>query len=446
MVLKRKIYEKMKKWKETQGKTSLLIKGARRTGKSYIAELFAKNEYKSYIRIDFSDADNQIINLFNNDSSNRDFFFSALSHYYGVQLFERNSVFIFDEIQLFPKARQLIKHLVLDNRYDYIETGSLLSIKQNTKDILIPSEEKSIELYPLDFFEYLWAVNRYDLIEHVTNCFNTKKPVGDVTHRLMMKYFREYMIVGGMPQSVVCYLETKNFEEVENVKKQILETYRNDIAKFALNYQEKVRSIFDNIPSELSKKEKKFKLSTLKNKATYKTYEGSFLWLSDALITYNCFNSTDPNIGLRLNMDRLTLKVYMNDTGLLLSLFINDNDSIRNETMKLLLFSKLSINEGMLCENIVAQQLISRGHKLFFYSKSDRENNLNDMEIDFLIAEDKYISPIEVKSSSYKTHKSIDKFGLKYIERIKHNYIIYTKDLKVEGKTIYLPIYMSVLL
>jgi predicted AAA+ superfamily ATPase len=443
MILKRKIYDKLINWKNTNGKTALLIKGARRIGKSFIAELFAKNEYKSYIKIDFSDVDKIIIDLFNNNSSNRDYFFSALSNYYGVELFNRNTLFIFDEIQLFPKARQLIKHLVADGRYDYIETGSLLSINNNVKDILIPSEEHSVEMYPLDFIEYLYANKREDLIEYISNCFTKKIPLGQVSHKLVMRYFREYLIVGGMPQAILEYLETKNFTEVENIKKQIIETYKNDITKFAKNYSSKVKSIFDNIPSELSKKEKRFKLSVLKNKATFKSYENSFLWLSDSMITNICFSSTDPNIGLKLNLDRLTLKCYMADTGLLLTLFINDNDNIKIDTIKSLLFSKLSINEGMLMENVVSQLLKSSGHKLFFYSSSDRNDSKNRMEIDFLIAEDKYISPIEVKSSEYKSHKSIDKFYLKYKERINNRYIIYTKDLKIEDKVIYLPVYMT---
>jgi predicted AAA+ superfamily ATPase len=337
---------------------------------------------------------------------------------------------------LFPNARQLIKHLVADGRYDYIEIGTLLSI--NNEDILLPSEEHSIEMYPLDFVEYLYSNNREDLIEYIKNCFNSKTPLGQVSHKVIMRYFREYLIVGGMPQAILKYLETKNFTDVENVKKQIIETYKKDITKFAKNYSSKVKSIFDNIPSELSRKEKKFKLSALKNKATFKSYENSFLWLSDSMITNICFSSTDPNIGLKLNLNRLTLKCYMADTGLLLTLFINDNDNIRNETIKSLLFSRLSINEGMLMENVVAQELKSSGHKLFFYSSSDRLDSNNNMEIDFLIEENKYISPIEVKSSEYKSHKSIDKFSEKYKDRLSNKYIIYTKDLKIEGNIIYL--------
>ena len=339
--------------------------------------------------------------------------------------------------------------MVKDGRYDYIETGSLLSLKRNIENIILPSEEKHIEMYPLDFEEFLWALGDTTTIPILKEFFDKKLPLGQALHRKIMNDFRQYILVGGMPQAVNKYLETKNFADVDDIKRDILNLYRNDIGKFAKGYENKVISIFDEIPSQLSKKEKKYKLSTISKEARYREYEDSFMWLNDAMITNTCYNSTDPNIGLNLNSDFSTRKCYMMDTGLLVTQTFMDSDYTENELYKAVLFNKLNINEGMLMENVVAQTLRTNGHKLFFYSKTDRENKENNMELDFLIKDRenlKKIAVIEVKSSSYKKHSSLDKFRTRYKDRIGNSYILYQKDLMIKDGVIHLPIYMGIFL
>ncbi len=446
-MLKRKIYKDLLNWKNNfSGKKALLINGARRVGKSYLCREFAKNEYKSHIFIDFSNVSNEIIELFENESYNLDLFFSKLSIFYNVSLYERNSLIVFDEVQLFPKARQLIKHLVLDGRYDYIETGSLLSIKTNVKDILIPSEERNITLYPLDFEEFLWAMEDETTIPLLKQFFYNRKPLGNAVHRKILNDFRQYMLVGGMPQAVNEYIETKDFFRVDLVKRDILSLYRNDVAKFAGNNKNKVLSIFDEIPGQLSKKEKKYKLSSLSKNARLREYEDSFLWLSDAMITNTCYNCTDPNVGLSLSSDFTTRKCYMLDTGLLVTQVFYDNDYNNNILYKNILFDKLYVNEGMILENIVAQMLRTKGYKLFFYSRTDKENRKNNMEIDFILTDYKKIYPVEVKSSSYRKHSSLDKFNVKFKDNIGESIILYQKDLMVKDGVLHLPIYMAIFL
>lgn len=449
-MLKRKIYKSLLEWKNKyKGSTALLIDGARRIGKSYICEEFGKNEYKSYLLIDFGNISKEIIDIFENESTNMDLFFMKISAFYGVRLYERESLIIFDEVQQFPRARQLIKYLVKDGRYDYIETGSLLSLKRNVENIILPSEEKHIEMYPLDFEEFLWSLGDNTTVFLLKEFFEKKIPLGQALHRKIMNDFRQYILVGGMPQAVNKYLETKNFADVDDIKRDILNLYRNDIAKFAKGYENKVISIFDEIPSQLSKKEKKYKLSTISKEARLREYEDSFMWLNDAMITNTCYNSTDPNVGLSLNSDFSTRKCYMMDTGLLITQTFLDRDYTENDLYKAVLFNKLNINEGMVMENVTAQILRTNGHKLFFYSKSDRENKENNMEIDFLIKDKenlKKISVIEVKSSTYKKHSSLDKFRNKYKDRIGNSYILYQKDLMIKDGVIHLPIYMSIFL
>lgn len=449
-MLKRKLYNSLLEWKEkSQGKSALLIDGARRIGKSYLCEEFGKNEYKSYLIIDFGNISREIVDLFENESSNLDLFFIKLSAFYGVQLFRRESLIVFDEVQQFPKARQLIKYLVKDGRYDYIETGSLLSLKRNTENIILPSEEKHIQMYPLDFEEFLWALGDTTTIPFLKMCFDEKKPLGQALHRKVMNDFRQYILVGGMPQAVNEYIATKDFANVDEIKRDILTLYRNDISKFAKGYENKVISIFDEIPSQLSKKEKKYKLSSISKEARYREYEDSFMWLNDAMIVNPCYNSTDPNIGLNLNSDYSTRKCYLMDTGLLVTQTFMDGSYTDNEIYKAILFNKLNINEGMIMENIVAQILRTNGHKLFFYSRYDKENKENNMELDFLIKDKKNIKKlavIEVKSSTYRQHSSLDKFRKKYSERINNSYILYQKDLMVKDGVIHLPIYMGIFL
>lgn len=432
-------------------RTALLIDGARRVGKSYIVENFAKQEYKSYIIIDFNRVNQEVTELFENYLNDLDLFFMYLSNYYNVKLYERDTLIIFDEVQLFPRARAAIKYLVADGRYDYIETGSLMSIKKNVKDIVIPSEERHLRMYPLDFEEFLWALDNESLMDFIKVFFEKKKPLGAALHRKAMDYFRQYMIVGGMPQAVERYVETKDFERVDRVKRDILELYRADIVKHAQGYEMKVEQIFDDIPAQLQKHDKKFKLSSLKKEARFRDYEDAIFWLSDAMIVNVCYNSTAPNIGLKLNMDRVTMKCYMADTGLLISHAFDENGIVSEEIYKKLLFDKLEVNKGMIMENIVAQMLVASGHKLYFYNNPSRDDASLRMEIDFLIAKSKItskhnISPIEVKSGGKYTLTSLKKCREKYTEQLDTLYVLHKNDLKVEEGIVYLPLYMTPLL
>lgn len=450
--MKRKIYEDILKWKkESNGKTALLIEGARRVGKSYIAEKFAKENYKSYILIDFSKAPNEIKELFENYLDNLDYLFTYLSEYYGKKLYKRESIFIFDEIQLCPRARGAIKHLVADGRYDYIETGSLISIKKNVKDILIPSEEEKIRMYPFDFEEFLWAMDNNTIMDFIRECYKRRKALGQALHRKAMDYFKEYMIVGGMPQAVEMYADTRDFEKVDKIKRNILNLYREDIRKYAEDLNLKVEQIFDTIPSQLQKHEKKFNISSLDENARYRNYEGAFYWLNDACLVNIAYNTTEPNIGLGQRIDSNALKCYMADTGLLLSMTFNEKSIVNEQIYKKILFDKLSFNEGMLMENIVAQMLVSSGRKLYFFSRNDRNDAADTMEIDFLISKDLVTSkhniiPIEVKSGDRYTFTSLNKLNNKYKEYLAQGIILHTKDLKEEEGVLYLPLYMTQLL
>lgn len=449
--MKRKIYDSMQKWKEENGRTALLIDGARRVGKSYIAQEFAKKEYKSYILIDFNRAPAEITDLFVHYLNDLNMFFLYLSNFYGVKLYERESLIIFDEVQLFPKARAAIKYLVEDGRYDYVETGSLMTIKKNVADIVIPSEERHMKMYPLDFEEFLWALDNDTLMDFIRLCFEGKKPMGQVLHRKAMDYFRQYLIVGGMPQAVKTYRDSHDFDQVDRVKRDILELYRADIIKHAEGYQMKVAQIFDDIPAQLQKHDTKFKFSSLKKEARFREYEDALFWLSDAMITNICYNSTAPNIGLKLNMDRMTLKCYMADTGLLISHAFDENGLVSEEIYKKLLFDKLEVNKGMIMENIVAQMLTASGHKLYFYSNPSRDDASLRMEIDFLTAKSKIsnrhnISPIEVKSSKNYTLTSLRKFKEKYKDQLHIPYVLHPNDLKEEDGILFLPLYMTPLI
>lgn len=443
-MLKRKVYDKLLAWKtKSNGETALLIEGARRVGKSYITTLFAKNEYRSHIVIDFGIAPQEILDLFLHDSYDLDVFFAKLSVYYSTPLFIRESLIIFDEIQQFPRARQLIKYLVNDGRYDYIETGSLIRLKKNTENIIIPSEEEHISMFPLDFEEFLWAIGDETAMPLIKTCFNNRIPLGQAVHRKVMNEFRQYMLVGGMPQAVLAYIENKDFQSADIVKRRILQLYRDDISKFASGYEDKVYAVFDNIPGQLSKKEKKYTYSNLNPNARFRSFEDSFIWLNEAMIINTCFNATDPNIGLALSADHATQKCYMADTGLLVTQTFMDRDFTDNELYRAILFDKIDINEGMLMENVVAQLLRQSGHHLYFYSRSDNLNRANHMEIDFLIAENKKISPIEVKSSQYRSHSSLDKFKKKFQNKIGESFILYPKDVMEKDGIWHLPLYMA---
>lgn len=451
-MMKRKIYTTLLDWKERRaGKTALLIDGARRVGKSYIVEAFAKKEYRSYILIDFFTASQDVKDLFENYLHDLDTFFLFLSNYYQVKLYPRETLIIFDEVQEFPRARGAIKYLVADGRYDYIETGSLMSIKKNVQDALIPSEEHHVNLYPMDFEEFLWALGDDMLMPFIKERFEKKQPLGPALHRKAMDLFRQYLIVGGMPQAVKEFVESRDFDEVDRVKRDILTLYRADMMKHAQGYEIKVARVFDEIPAQLQKHERKFKLADLEKNARMRDYGDALFWLDDAMIVNTCYNSTAPNIGLKLNMDRLTLKCYMADTGLLISHAFDENGIVSEEIYKKILFDKLEVNMGMIVENVVAQMLVASGRKLYFYSNPSREDKNARMEIDFLIAKDKIsnrhnISPIEVKSSTRYTLTSLRKFVTKYKEQTHIPYVIHPNDFKEEDGIVYLPLYMTPML
>lgn len=449
-MFKRKIYDKLLKWKnESLGSKALLIEGARRIGKSTIVEQFAKQNYKSYILIDFSKASKSVKEAFNNQLNNLDSLFMILSLEFNTALYPRNSIIIFDEVQKFPRAREAIKHLVKDGRYDFIETGSLISIRENVKDILIPSEEQSITMYPMDFEEFAWAIGEEMIVKYIKDCFEKKIPLIDSIHKKAMFLFKQYMLVGGMPKAVDEFiLCKKQFNKCEIEKRAILKTYRDDIYKIDKSYQAKVLSIFDQIPSFLSQHEKRVKIKSISNDTLGVSYEETFFWLSDSMICNECFLCTDPNFGLSLNEKRNFIKCYMGDTGLLVTHTFDENNEEKINFHKELMNDKLSINKGMFFENIVAQMLVANGHKLYFYTKYNEEKHRNDIEIDFLLTTGSKISqkliPIEVKSAkSYKT-ESLNRFISKFKDRIDKVYIIHPKNFSIrDDGIICIPIYMA---
>lgn len=456
--MKRKIYQQLLDWKhDRRGEVALLIEGARRIGKSYIVEEFAKNEYDSYLLIDFSRVNPKVIEFFNLYLDDLDMLFTSLELYGKKKLIPRknptdeaSSLIIFDEIQFCPRARSAIKHLVADHRFDYIETGSLISIKKNVKDIMLPSEEHAIEMYPMDFEEFLWAMGDEMMMPFIKMQFEKRKPM-EAFHRKALDYFRQYMIVGGMPQAVQTYVDTRDFDKVDERKRDILSIYRNDIRKYADNQETKVAAIFEELPGQLQKHEKKFRLADLQLHARMRDYSEAFFWLSDAKIINCCYNSTEPSIGLKLNEERTTLKCYMGDTGLLISHAFDERGIVTSELYQKLMFDKLEVNEGMLVENIVAQMLRAAGHKLYFFSKYSAKEADERMEIDFLIAKPTItsrhnISPIEVKSGSHYTITSLKKCIKKYDKQLATPYVLHDKDLKVEDGITYLPLYMTPLL
>lgn len=428
------------------GRTALLIDGARRVGKTHVALEFAKREYKTFLFIDFNRAGSAVKNLFNEGLEDLDTFFATLSALYNVRLHRRESLVVFDEVQLFPRARAAIKYLVEDGRFDYLETGSLMSIKRNVQDIVIPSEEEHVRMFPMDFEEFLWALGYETLMPFIQECFANKRALGQALHHKAMDLFRQYMIVGGMPQVVDNFARNRDFALADRVKRTILDLYRADIAKHAVGYETRVRSIFEEIPSQLQKHEKKFRLSSLKKEARFRDYKDALFWLDDAMIVNTCYNSTEPNVGLNLNSERTTLKCYMADTGLLLS-HAFDEKGIVSQRLYPQLFERLEINRGMLVENIVAQMLAASNHKLYFYSNSSREDAASRMEIDFLIAGSTLssrhnISPIEVKSGKNYTLSSLKKFMSKYAGMLQTPYVVHPRDMREEGGIVFLPYYM----
>lgn len=447
IILKRKIYEQLVTWKNTSGrKSAVMIEGARRVGKSTLVENFAKKEFASYILVDFNKAPLEIVKLFTESRDDLDGLLSKLSLFYRVKLVPGESAIIFDEVQLCPEARSLIKYLVADGRYYYLETGSLISLKKNVQDIVIPSEELKLEMGPLDFEEFCLAMGDMVTADAIYEHYRTLKPFGDDMHRMLLKRFRTYLMVGGMPQAVIAYLNGEDFEAADRAKRGILELYTDDTHKFGDGNDAKVLAILEAIPGQLDKKNKRFFLSHLSENARGRSYEDAFAWLKESKIANLCFNVTDPSVGLKLTEDMTNVKCYLLDTGLLCTQAFLSKSYLNNEIYHALLFDKLNVNEGMIVENYVAQALRARGYELFFYAANDDVTRMNDMEVDFIIVQDKKLNPIEVKSGGYNRHSSLDKFKEKFGKKVGVRYVLHTRDLKVEGDVVYLPVYMAMCL
>ena len=438
-MFRRKIYDKLLEWKtESDGRTALLIEGARRVGKSTVVEEFAKNEYESYILIDFSRASKAVKELFE-DISDLDYLFLQLQLQYKVDLHERRSLIIFDEVQQCTLARQAIKALVADHRYDYVETGSLISIKRNVKDILIPSEERKISMYPMDHEEFLWAVGDLTTIPLLKKVFDSGKPVGAQIHRKLMRDFRLYMLVGGMPQAVNEYIETNNFRKVDQIKRDILNLYEDDFKK--IDPTGKLSSLFDAIPAQLNKNASRYQVSSVLNGERAENILESIAELKDSKTVLVSYHANDPNAGMSNNKDLGKFKLFLSDTGLFTTLMFKDRDFTENIIYEKLLNDKLSANLGYLYENAVAQILTANGNALFYHTFMN-ESTRRNYEIDFILARKNKVCPIEVKSSGYKTHASLDAFSRKFSDRILDKYLIYTKDFAKDEDIFCLPTYL----
>lgn len=438
-MFRRKIYDKLLEWKtESDGRTALLIEGARRVGKSTVVEEFAKNEYESYILIDFSRASKAVKELFE-DISDLDYLFLQLQLQYKVDLHERRSLIIFDEVQQCPLARQAIKALVADHRYDYVETGSLISIKRNVKDILIPSEERKISMYPMDHEEFLWAVGDTTTIPLLKKVFDSGKPVGVQIHRKLMRDFRLYMLVGGMPQAVNEYIETNNFRKVDQIKRDILNLYEDDFKK--IDPTGKLSSLFDAIPAQLNKNASRYQVSSVLNGERAENILESIAELKDSKTVLVSYHANDPNAGMSNNKDLGKFKLFLSDTGLFTTLMFKDRDFTENIIYEKLLNDKLSANLGYLYENAVAQILTANGDALFYHTFMN-ESTRRNYEIDFILTRKNKVCPIEVKSSGYKTHASLDAFSRKFSDRILDKYLIYTKDFAKDEDIFCLPTYL----
>ena len=443
MIFKRKIYEELLQWKRTdEGRTAVLIQGARRVGKSTIAEKFAANEYETYILVDFAACSTEIRDLFN-DVSDLNRIFMRLQLEYGTELKERKSAIIFDEVQLAPKARQAIKYLVKDGRYDYIETGSLISIRKNVKNILIPSEEVKLHMYPMDYEEFKWALGDTATIKLLQNCFNGRTSLGDATNRKLMRDFRLYMLVGGMPQAVSAYLETNNLEKVDSVKRSIITLYEDDFNK--IDQSGNISKMFRQIPAQLTSNANRY----LTWRATDGTRNSNLAELisemKESMVVNMAYHANDPSAGMALHQDPNKYKMFTGDTGLFVTLAFWDRKFTDNTIYHKLLSDKLSTDLGYVYENVVAQMLKAAGHELYYYT-FPTESGKHNYEVDFLIADGDKVSPVEVKSSGYKAHTSLDAFCMKFSSRIRNKYLVYTKDLRKDGDVLYLPVYMTMFL
>ena len=450
--MKRKIYDKLLAWKkESKGATALLIDGARRVGKSYVAEEFAKREYASRLIIDFSVANSRLRRIFNDYLGDLDTFFLYLQRITGAKLIPGDGLVVFDEVQKFPRAREAIKHLVKDGRFHYIETGSLISINKNVKDILIPSEERRIPMFPMDFEEFLWALGDTATFPLVENRFDAFLPVGQPFHGQIMDMFRQYMIVGGMPQAVAEFVASRDFGRVDAVKRDILALYRGDIMKYGGVLKHKATSVFNAIPSQLSRHEKRLSLSHVRAGARMRDFESTFDWLEASMTVNVCRRASEPNVGLELTADRAALKCYLADTGLLVSHAFGENELATKSIHDRILLDDIDINEGMIVENVVAQMLRASGHSLYFFSNTDRTNPSNTMEIDFLIAKSKTdrmhnVSPIEVKSGRSYATTSLERFRSKYGRFVDRAFVLHPKDFGIRGDVALIPLYAAPLL
>ena len=443
-IFQRKLYAQMLKWKQSkEGKTALLIKGARRVGKSTIAEEFAKNEYSSYIVVNFDDAPRALWETVDN-ISDLDDFFVKLQFIYNVKLEERRSVIVFDEIQKAPTVRQAIKYLVKDHRYDYIETGSLLSIKKNVKDITIPSEETRLAMYPMDYEEFRWALGDMVTMDMLRESLLKQRPLGDQVNRQLMRDFRLYILIGGMPQAVNTYLDTKNLSEVDSTKREILELYSDDFHK--IDPSGNISRLFRAIPSELTKNASRYQVSSVLGRAAESVNVNELLAnLEDSLCVNFAYHANDPSVGLALHKDMNRYKMFMGDTGLFVTTAFWDKAVTENIIYQKLLSDKLSADLGYVYENVVAQMLRASGNELYYYTWPTPSGKHN-YEIDFLLSRGNKLCPIEVKSSGYKTHVSLDEFCKKYSSQVSQRYLIYTKDLRRYSETTFVPTYMTPLL
>ena len=438
-VFKRKIYNEILEWKEKRSdKYALLIKGARRVGKSTIAEEFAKNEFKSYILIDFAHTSKEIIGLFD-DTYNLDFFFLQLQQLTGIRLYEKESVIIFDEVQLLPKARQAIKYLVADGRYKYIETGSLLSIKKNTKDILIPSEEHKISMYPMDFEEFLWAIGDEITADTIKLLLKSKKTAGNALHRNLMRIFRLYMLIGGMPQAIETYLEQNNLQAVDEVKREIVDLYEEDFIK--IDGTGLAGDIYDAIPANLSGNASRYVLSNAREGTRSEQVRELIPDMLSSFTVNIAYHANNPGVGMSLEKDAGRYKLFSSDVGLFVTLAFKDKKYTENVIYNKLLSDKLEANLGYVYENVVSQMLIAKGNNLFYYTMENETSN-HLYEIDFLVSVRDKICPIEVKSGNYRSHKSLDVFCDKFSSRISEKYVVHTKDYKWENGIHYIPVYM----
>lgn len=449
-MFRRKAYDKLVEWKRSSGgHTAMLIEGARRVGKSTIAEEFARNEYNSYALVDFTKVGDEFRRTLLDTRGDLDSFFLYLSAMLGVTLTERKSLVIFDEVQLFPPAREFIKHLVADGRYDFIETGSLISLNENVKGILIPSEEESMKMGPLDFEEFLWAMGEEALAQMITNSFASGNPLPDSLHRKASRLWREYVLVGGMPQSVTAYAPNRDMAAADRAKRMVLKIYREDIEKYGGTAAKRIRAVFDAIPGQLSKHEKRLVYTQVENGSRSRDFMTAFSWMREAATVNLCTLAEDPSIGLALSADDATVKCYMADTGLLSTMAFSASGSALPEVYRQVLLGADGVNEGMLAENAVAQQLTASGHDLYFYSKSSsiREER---MEIDFLIirpypdaAMKPRVSPVEVKSGKRYSTVSLDKFHAKFTQRAGEEYVLHPRQMSQDGIRRFLPLYMS---